>query len=150
MIDRAKVRPVADAATRRRLGFVTRQSGGGGPLLGWLAGGALLVYETEDASLLCSVHRTWSFARRWEVCEADGRRVALVYRALLVDALGYPLAEVEPPAGAHAGRFVGRRCQELGNFRPDGLGTSLAFAAELDNDPFARMALLGAVLAYEW
>jgi hypothetical protein len=129
------------------LGFVRWKRGPTWPVLRWLAPQVLKVYETEDASLLCTVTRCRGPFGRWEVHDADERRVAVIYRRLLLDGAGYRLASIERPAAGGGGRFLAPPAQELGAFRVGSQGTTLTFAAAVDRDPFARMALLGAVLA---
>jgi len=140
-------RAVLDLATGERLGFARWKRGLSWPLLRWLARQVVKVYETEDASLLCTVTRCRGPFWRWEVHDADERRVAVLYRWLLLDGAGYRLAFIERAAVGGAGRFLSLQRQELGAFRVGPQGTSLTFAPLLERDPFARMALLGAVLA---
>jgi hypothetical protein len=141
----AWTRPVLDLASRRQLGFVLRRAGLALPLLRWLTGYTLAVFETEDASLLCTLTRCWSPAWCWDVQDADGRRVAVVYRRLLLDGAGYRLARIVP--ADPAGNFLSPQGIELGTFRLAGGEAYLTFAPVLEREPFARMALLGATLA---
>jgi hypothetical protein len=145
----AAIRPVTDLATGAPLGFARRRTGRGWHWLRWLWQRPVEVFETDDASLLCALHRGWSLAWCWEVSDAEGRRVAVVYRRFLLDNLGAPVARAVAADAQHPGRFLARDGRELGTFRGVAGGTALTFADALDNDPFARMALLGAVLAYE-
>jgi hypothetical protein len=141
----AWTRAVLDLATRRQLGFVLRKAGLAWPFLRWLTGYTLQVYETEDASLLCTLTRCWSPAWCWDVHDAEARRVAVVYRGLVLDGAGYRLARIV--AGNDEGRFLSPQGVELGTFHLAGGEASLTFAPVLEREPFARMALLGTTLA---
>src|SRR5438270_10365669 len=68
----AAARAVVDPATGQPLGLA-RAPDGTGPWWRRLTQPTLAVYETEDESLLFTVHRAWPLARRWEVRDADGR-----------------------------------------------------------------------------
>jgi hypothetical protein len=141
--------PVLDRVSRQRLGFVRHRTGIRWPLLRWLGRETLEVFETEDASLLCSVHRPRGLSWCWEVRDADERRVGQVYRRLVLDGVGRRLALVVWPSSGSSGRFLTPQDAEIGTFARLDEGTCLTFAPALDNSPFARMALLGAVLTYE-
>ena len=143
-------RDVLDLASGRELGFVRARQSPVWRGFRWLARRILEAYETEDASLVCSVTRSWGLAWGWEVCDAEERRVAVVYRRLIVHSTGRALAVTEWPAESSPGHFLNPRGTELGSFTSAPEGTSVTFAAILDGDPFSRMALLGAVLSYEW
>src|SRR5690349_14665636 len=80
-------RPVLDAATGERLGFFSRAEPGP-RWLRWLLPVVLEAYETEDASLLCSVRGPALGRRGWEVCDSEGRRVGVLVRTVLLDADG--------------------------------------------------------------
>jgi hypothetical protein len=138
-------RAVRDAATGEALGFVAR-SAPAPRWLRWLKGDVLEVYETEDASLLCTL-RGPSFGRRaWEVCDSEGRRVATVLPAVLLDAEGRPQARRQGRADGGAA-YRNAAGLELATLAPAGRGLVLTFAAAVEGNPFARMALLGAALA---
>jgi hypothetical protein len=144
-----RTQPVLDLATARPLGFVRSKAGLRWPVLRWLSRPALEVYETEDASHLCTVARHPGLPWCWEVRDAENRRVAVVSRRRVQDGAGRPLARVEWPAGPDPGRFLTPQRAELGTFHLTPRGTALTFAHCLEQAPFAKMALLGAVLTYE-
>jgi hypothetical protein len=144
-----RTRAVLDLASGRRLGFVRRKAGLSWPVLRWLGRQVQEVYETEDASLLCVVARLRGLPWCWEVRDAEDRRVAVVYRRLLLDGAGRRLAQVTWPAGPAAGTFHSLQGGELATFQPAAAGTSLTFGGSLEQAPFTKMALLGAVLSYE-
>jgi hypothetical protein len=138
-------RTVFDAASGEPLGFIVRPDSGS-RWLRWLRPVLLEVYETEDASLVCTF-RGPSWARRgWEVCDSDGRRVGMLLRTSLFDGEGYRQAIVQRTAGG-GGRFVAPDGLELAAFAPGAQGTMLTFTPAVEGRPFARMALLGATLA---
>jgi hypothetical protein len=145
-----RLRDVFDLATKQHLGFTRARTGAAWPGFRWLARRMLEVFETEDASLLCTATRSWGLAWGWEVCDADERRVATVYRRLILRNTGRALAMAQRPKGPAPGRFLNPQGTELGTFTITPEGLSLTFAPVLEGDPFARMALLGAVLSYDW
>jgi len=147
-IARGRARDVLDLASGQHLGLVHAHPVSAWPGLGWLARRTLEVFETEDVSLLCSVVRPWGLAWAWHVFDAEERRVALVYRRLILRGSGRALALAEGPVPPAPGRFLDPRGRELATFAFAPEGTSLTFAPRLEGDPFARMALLGAVLGY--
>jgi hypothetical protein len=140
-----RARAVHDPADGERLGVVRRHAGTEWPLLRLVARQVFGVYETEDESLLCTVRRPWGVACFWEVCDAEGRRVAQACGDVVLDAAGRPLAAVEPHEGG--GAVVRHDGVELGAFRHEGGGLAVTFRPVTEHEPFARMALLGAVLA---
>jgi hypothetical protein len=138
-------RPVLDAATGEPLGFLSRTDPGP-RWLRWLLPVVLEAYETEDASLLCTLRGpTWG-RRGWEVCDSEGRRVGVLVRAVLLDTDGRRQAVLQRTA-AGGGRFLSPGGLELAAFAPGERGTVLAFTPAVEGQPFARMALLGATLA---
>src|SRR5262245_42385623 len=80
-------RAVLDPGTGEPLGFVSRRRPAW-PWLGWLVRPALEVYETEDASLLCTLHGPWALTRGWEVRDADDRLVGVCRGAAAWDRFG--------------------------------------------------------------
>jgi hypothetical protein len=144
--DAAPRRAVLDAATGEPLGFV-RQAAPGPRWLRWLAPVVFEVYETEDASLLCTVRApSWS-RRAWEVQDSEGRRVASVVRAVVLDAEGARQAVLR--GSPDGGIFCNPSGLELASFARTAAGTTLRFAPAVEGHPFARMALLGATLAFD-
>ncbi len=138
-------RAVLDAGTGEPLGFVALATPGS-RWLRWLRPVRLEVYETEDASLLCSL-RGPAFGRRaWEVRDSEDRPVALFFQGIILDAEGRRQATLERSADG-GGTFVNSSGLELAAFAPSSGGTTLTFSASLEGDPFARMALLAAILA---
>jgi hypothetical protein len=138
-------RRVRDAATGEALGFVARRRAGP-RWLRWLLPVVLDVYETEDASLLCTFRSRKWVGNVWEVYDADERRVGSFDRGAVRDACEARLAEVRRSGGRDGGRFVSPAGLELADFGPAAGGVLLTFTAAAEGNPFARMALLGATL----
>ena len=142
----AAARAVLDASTRSRLGVVRQRGGGGRLWLRWLGRQSLEVCEAEDESLLCTVLSPWWLARVGEVYDADERRVAVVHGPRVLDGYGQLLADFRTSAQGGRGRFVAPEGVELGQVITAGAETILQFSAAVAEQPFAKMALLGAVL----
>src|SRR6516165_9947507 len=99
-------RAVYSADRRQPLGHVS----GPAPTPGWLASlraRTLRVLESEDASLLMSVCRSWGLGRTWQVFDAEERRVGVVGRTILRDGQGHRRALIERADGQGSGRFLG-------------------------------------------
>ncbi|HYT91053.1 MAG TPA: hypothetical protein VEL76_20240 [Gemmataceae bacterium] len=126
------------------LGFVARVPSGP-RWLRWLTSPHLEVYETEDASLLCTVSGAAWGRRGRDVRDSEGRLVGTVRQLLLFDASGRLLAQGRPATDG-ATRFVSPAGLDLGVFAPCENGTLLTLMPVIDGDPFARMLLLGATL----
>jgi hypothetical protein len=141
---RPRRRAVLDAATGEPLGFVARAAPGT-LWLRWLRPAVLEVYETEDASLVCTLRGPSLGRRTWEVRDSEGRRVATLFQAVVRDAEGRRQATLQ--RSARGGTFYNQAGLALAAFTPCERGTVLTFAAALEGNPFARMALLGATLA---
>jgi hypothetical protein len=139
-------RLVHDAATRRRLGVVRWRGGRPRNWVRWLGREALEVYETEDESLLCTVQTPWLLTWVWEVYDADGRRVAVVRGPEILDGFGRRLAVRHTAADGRGDRFLMADGVELGEVSVVGADTLLQFGATVADQPFAKMALLGAIL----
>jgi hypothetical protein len=80
------------------------------------------------------------------VCDSEGRRVAAVLPAVLLDAEGRQQARRQGRADGGA-TYWNAAGLELATLAPAGRGLVLTFAAAVEGNPFARMALLGAALA---
>jgi len=143
----AWIRPISDAASRP-LGFVRLQFA---PLswLFWVRKIRLDVFETEDASHLLSVTRSWTMLSIWDVHDAEDRHVGRVYPKSLVASEGETLGYVERMRGDQ-GRILdpaGRVLLRLGNRNKVGL--EIAFAPESAANPFVRMMMLACILTLD-
>lgn len=114
--------------------------------LGWFSRPSFSVHETDDEPLVFTVRRLWGLTPSWEVCDADGHRVALVRPGWVWDRYGDCLAWLDR-AAADALRFCGRDGRELARLSREGEGLRLEFVPELHGEPFLKMALLGAALS---
>jgi hypothetical protein len=139
----SRTRTVIDPVSRARLGMVRRRPPSWPH---WLGREALEVYETDDESLLCTIWAPWWLSWSWEVYDADDRRVASIRSAQLRDALGRPLAALQPADNEHSRKLVTEAGVELGEWSVSGDEILLQFAPALANEPLARMAFLGMVL----
>jgi hypothetical protein len=140
-------RNILDRDTGQRLGGVRSRTVKVVPLLPWLARRVWEVLETEDESLLLSLYGPWGLFKPWEVRDAEDRLVCTVSGGLVLDSAGQlrarPGAAAEPPRRC----FVSADGEELACFRPVAAGIELAFTPLVQEDPYAKMALLGATLA---
>jgi hypothetical protein len=151
-------RPVLDAATGAPLGHVCWQASHVPAWLAWLAQPVLAVYETEDASLVCTVRRLVGLGSSWKVADADDRAVGLfrhvgVRGPVNEPCRGVPAVQLADPSGHRfarfdpgPGRFVSERGDELATLGRSEKGHVLTFARRSEGNPFVRMLLLAAVL----
>jgi hypothetical protein len=105
------------------------------------------VLETEDASLVMTLRRGWLSLGRWQVIDAEGRVVALLQAPHVLDGWGQRYARIE---AVGSGRWLVRRdrgevCATIVD-EPDGV-QQLGFAPAMEENPYLRMAILGAALA---
>lgn len=113
----------------------------------WPAGPQVAAYEEPDASLLFRARGLGWLRRTILVTEADGNAVAYVYDNCVVTSAGRLVAAYRRARGR--GAFIGAAGSEVAGWTAVGGGMRVDFAAELRNEPFAKMALLAAVLM-EW
>jgi hypothetical protein len=128
---------------------VARRGRTAGPLgIGWLGQSTVSVFEAGDEPLLLTVRRLWGFSPKWEICDADANRVALVRRRSIADPSNYAWAYVEiAPEEIHV-RGMDR---EFARARKSARGLHLEFGPEIQGNPLTKMSVLGAVLVYgEW
>jgi len=99
------------------------------------------VFETDDASHLMSVTRSWGMLRIWEVDDAEDRHVGTVYAKSLVSSDGERLAWIEP------GRLLDPAGQQLASFskRTRAWRSDIRVAAE----SIPAMLVLGCALALD-
>jgi hypothetical protein len=123
--------------------------------LSWFARPVLEVYETEDASLLCTAQRVWGLSPPWRVCDADGHPVGTVWCSgtrpggcLLADRWGQCFARIEPSPNGPAGQFLAPAGHAVATLQHTPQGDLLTFAPVLDVNPFARMIVLAAGLQF--
>lgn len=113
----------------------------------WLSRPTLEVVETEDESLIFTIHQLWGWgAAWWEVRDAEGRCVGIVSRGEVRDSLGRLVGRVEPPALAGGGRILSPEGPELASVAAASAGSRLTFGAVVEEDPFAKMLLFSVLL----
>jgi hypothetical protein len=109
---------------------------------GWLPLPPVLeVREADDAPLVFTVRRAWSFAPRFEVRDAEGRPIGQLAGPMVADGGGRTVALL-----GGDGAFRSRDGTMLARVRRARHGTEIHFADAPGTDPFARMLLLAAVL----
>jgi hypothetical protein len=158
----ARLRGICDPDTGRAVGFACAPAAGGG-WWRWLMRPVLEVHESEDASLLFTISRAWALAPRWEVRDAEGRRLGVFDPYNVAPATGTTPARGPGTAGPHApappdvlvlepvpGSF-GREVElpplpQLVAVSRTADGTLVVFAPGAVENPFARMLVLAAVL----
>jgi hypothetical protein len=141
---RSVVAPGGDA-----VGFVRQAPARSPRWLRWLERRSLEVYELPDSSLVFALRRGWGWPAGWHLADAEERLVGTLRGRALMDGLGHHLAVVEAPDAQGRGRFLTMQGRELGELTVEREGTRVSFAPALEGNPFARMMLLGAVLAQE-
>jgi hypothetical protein len=144
----AWVRPITDGAARP-LGFVRYQKLPAQSWFFWLPKVRLDVFETEDASHLMSLTRSWTMLHIWDLHDADQRLVGSVYPKTLVASAGESLGFLDLESGDQ-GSIVNPSGQALARFRKKG-GSSfeMAFAPDPAANPFLRMMMLGCLLTLD-
>jgi hypothetical protein len=140
----AWIRPVTDAAGRP-LGFVRLDGDPRGSWLSWFRKVRLDVFETDDASHLMSVTRSWGMLRIWEVDDAEERHVGTVYANSIVSSEGERLAWIERES-PERGRLVNATGQ-LASFAKKAAVVEVTFTPP--PNPFLRMLVLACALAVE-
>jgi hypothetical protein len=141
----AWMRAVTDAAGRP-LGFVRLDGDPRGAWFSWFRKVRLDLFETDDASHLMSVTRSWGMLRIWEVDDAEDRHVGTVYANSILSAEGERLAWIER-ATPERGRLLDSTGQQLAIFGKKAGSLEVTFAPP--PNPFLRMLLLGCALAFE-
>jgi hypothetical protein len=136
---------ISDPQSRRPLGMARWRPHLGPFWRRWFASAFLEIVESEDESLLCTVHRAWRLRPSWEVFDADARYVGSIQGACVLDPFGYRLAMLVSAAGP-VKSFVDASSRELGRFQREEGGNCLSFGTALQDNPFARMLLLATVL----
>ena len=109
----------------------------------WPVAAQHVAYESLDISLLFTIRQSGWIRRHTVVLDADAVPVASI-RGQYVLGRGDRFVAYRRPE-SHV--FLGRDSSEVACWRPDGGGTLIDFAECLREEPFAKMGILGAVLA---
>jgi hypothetical protein len=142
----AWIRPVTDGVGRP-LGFVRLDGEPRGSWFSWFRKVRLDVFETDDASHLMSVTRSWGMLPIWEVDDAEDRHIGTVYAKSIVSSEGERLAWIERQT-PERGRLLDLGGQQLATFGRQTAGVIEVTFASPPN-PFLRMLVLGGALAFE-
>jgi hypothetical protein len=143
LIVRDTVWRIVEPNTGRPLGIARRRMTRAPLGIGWLARSAMDVFEVEDEPLVFSVQQLWGLSPKWEVCDADGQRIAILGRGRIVDAFGQTWSVWEQTSnemrfhGVHRIYAVAQNSNE---------GVYLTFSLEVRSNPLLKMGLLAAVL----
>jgi hypothetical protein len=144
-------RPLATAALRRpiwthdqraMLGFASWTRGWQSSWLRWLAPPVWDVLETEDESLLMTLHGDRFRPGHWEVLDSEPRFVGRIADRAISGCTGEVLATIrDDPV-----RIEDHRGFIIASFEPCRSGTVLSFSAVLEDEPFLKMLVLAAAL----
>lgn len=137
-------RGIRDAASNLGLGQARRLPPHKPLGLSWLARARLQVVEMDDESLLFTARQGF-WKTSWVVEDADGRLVGTVAGAEALDQQGRLLGRLTT-SDHGLGRLVYEDGRELASWTASAGGIQLTFGDLLDNNPFARMVLLAALL----
>jgi hypothetical protein len=143
----AWTRSIVDA-DGRQLGFVAYQRLAANSWLFWLRKIRLDVYETEDASHLLSLMRSWTMRSIWDLYDAEERHIGCIYPKSLVASDGSLLGFLDMET-RNQGRILDHAGGVLATFTRCASRIELTFASEPTGNPFLRMLMLGAILALD-
>jgi hypothetical protein len=144
----AWIRPITDSAARP-LGFVRYQKLPALSWFFWLRKVRLDVFETEDASHLMSLTRSWTMLHIWDLHDADERYIGSVYPKTLVASAGESLGFLDLQSGEQ-GRILNPSGHALVRFcKKNGASLEVAFAPDPVANPFLRMMMLGCLLTLD-
>ncbi len=146
--DGAWVRPVTDAAIRA-LGLVRFEGTPRGSWASWLHTIRLEVFETDDASHLMTLTRSWGVLGSWQVDDAEGRHVGNLYAKTIVTSENVRLGYLDATSKTQ-GRVVDLAGRTQAHFsRNEGPALGVAFAPDAVTNPFVRMLVLASILTLE-
>lgn len=142
------VRPIADAADQP-LGFVRAVGEKPDAWFSWLRRQRLEVFETQDASFLMSLTRSWGILQIWAVTDAEDYLIGRLHAKSIVTNDNRLIGYIERHS-VKQGRIVDTGGQLLAQFKMLERGQiELVFAAEQPSNPFLRMLLLSHVLTLD-
>jgi hypothetical protein len=141
-------RPILDVETRQPVGAVRVRCLPQGWLC-WFHRPVFEVVETEDDSLLCVLHgpvRNWFWPSSWELYDAEEMFVCGFRHTEVFDGTGRVRLRLVR-LGADEFHFVGPDRRVLGKATITGTEVQVLFTEAVENDPYARMAILGTTIA---
>jgi hypothetical protein len=139
----AAIRQVRTSAGGRELGRITIQRLRWWP---WNVPRIISVSEGPDNSAVFAGRRASWLPRDWDVLDADGRLVGLIRGSFLLGADGRVLGQCAMRRERGAGKVVDPNGILIVQWWADGAGTLIRFSPALDEQPFAKMTILIAVL----
>jgi hypothetical protein len=170
---RSRRRNILDMVTLQRLGFAVWQEGRRW-WTRWLSSPRVEIYETEDASLVCSAQARWGWVRHWEVLDSEHLLVGMFrsdpqlaqipqilvgrirdarrgwrqryHGTLIEDRYGQLLAWIEEPRAHEPARLLLPDGSEIGTVRSAGPNQHVHFDPVETGNPFVRMVVLAALL----
>jgi hypothetical protein len=153
----SKSEVASDSSPRRSEMIRTVRWEFGGREVGWIVAhplrwwpwkliATMSAFEGPDRSAVFAGRRAGWWPGDWDVHEADGRLVGLVRGAHVLYAAGEILGQVIREQEGAAGRIVSPGGSRLVEWKPLDAGTRIEFDADLDEQPFAKMAVIIAVL----
>ncbi len=119
------------------------------PIIGRWSWPIVRVFETEDASLVCTVFQRST--QRWEVFDAENRLVGacqyhLAEGTRIDDAFGRPVAWLIGKPGTSHRRIGGPDGGEIGSVHQMNEQSRLEFDPDSEVSPFVKMVLVAAVI----
>ena len=136
-------RPITDS-TGRSLGCVHLEEIADASWFSWLRKVRLDVYETEDASHLMSLTRSWGMLRAWDVYDAEDRHVGTIHPKTLMTAERVRLGVLDFES-EDQGQILDPAGQVLASYRKKP-GNVLEVTLSPPPHPFLRMLILGSIL----
>lgn len=107
------------------------------------------VVESEDDSLLCVLHgpvQNWFWPSCWELYDAEDLFVCGFRRTEVFDGTGRVRLHLVR-LGADEFHLVGPDRRVLAKVAHTGTGVQILFTEAVENDPYAKMAVLGTTIA---
>jgi hypothetical protein len=112
----------------------------------WRVGVLISAWEGPDQSAVFTGRRAGWLPRDWDVLDADGRLVGLVRGAYLLGADGAIFGRLQPNPNPGSGAIIDPGGSAAARWSPEGPGTRIEFASNLEEQPFLKMTILIAVL----
>ena len=125
------------------LGFVRLDGDARTSWFSWLGRVRLDVFETDDASHLMTLRRTWGVLGSWDIEDAEQRHVGTIYSKTLATSTSERLGYIDRD-GDRILDPAGKVCARLS--RKEGAILELDLSQEVPANPFVRMMIFGAAL----